>query len=154
MNHQGRSLPGNKTRQAFNRNLPLIAFAFMFIALVSFLNISPSDQNVDPQVAKASYTDREMHIDVNSLKATEDTNEQEQTSNETLRIEIIGVKDGWIEVIPDIPTTRSNKIATAMGLAVLKGYIAEEEIDKLTIRSMEFIGNMVIIKYYKPTATE
>lgn len=62
------------------------------------------------------------------------------------------VEEDHIEVLPDFPMTRKEKIDTAKGFAIVKGYVTKEEADKLVFNELDntTVG-VTIVKGYKST---
>lgn len=140
----------NKRNAAFT--LAEILIVVVIIGLLAAFTISHfTSINTPATETTQAETDSEKYVDLNLLEqhsAEKDTN--------TLILVIISIKDGvkvedHIEVLPDFPMNRSEKIATAKGFAVVKGYITEKEADKLVFKSMDIKNNVTVLEYYKPT---
>lgn len=109
-----------------------------------------------PQTVKLSTYNASGYYDVKTLRPIENvphpgelptTNTQEPA--DTLRIEFIGIENGWIEL--EGPKEHADRVAIAKKFAVAKGILTKEELKFFTPYSLENIGNRTIIRYENPT---
>lgn len=91
-----------------------------------------------------------------SLLSNELRSDIEKNTN-ILILVIIGIENGvkvedHIEVLPDFPMNRAEKIATAKGFAVVKKYITKKEADKLIFKEWDnTTPGVTVVEYYRPT---
>lgn len=138
-------------RKAFTLDRPLIIIGIIIIIAMAFIGprLTPTDT---PTTETPAETDKEIHVDLSSLEQSNNI----EKNTDLLRLFIISMKDGkevaeFVEVISDFPRTRAEKIATAKGFAILKGYITKEEAKKLVFNKLDTDGGITVLEYYKPT---
>ena len=101
------------------------------------------------QIVKASYTDREIYID---LKTLEPVKQGSHEIGDILRIEFPHIKDtnnNYMQLQGKYPEEFADRVDMVKTLAILKGIVTAKELTLLKPSTRETAGNITTIKYEK-----